>query len=65
MALERLYIPLEYKLKDKISQNYALEKFLKEVKRLFKPKDKYLMALEQLFIPLEYFLRIKNTKITL
>jgi hypothetical protein len=46
-------------------QNYHLEKFLKEVKRLFKPKDKYLMALERLFIPLEYFLRIKYPKITL
>jgi hypothetical protein len=44
MALERLFIPLEYFLKDKIHQNYPFEKFLKEVKRLFKIKDKYLMA---------------------
>jgi hypothetical protein len=44
MALERLFIPLEYKLKDKIHQNYPLEKFLKEDKRLFKQKVKYLKA---------------------
>ncbi len=31
----------------------ALEKFLKDVKRLFKPKDKYLMASERHNIPLE------------
>jgi hypothetical protein len=44
MALERLFIPLEYKLKDKIHQNYPLEKFLKEDKWLFKQKVKYLKA---------------------
>jgi hypothetical protein len=54
MALERLYIPLEYKLKDKISQNYPLEKFLKEVKRLFKQKVKYLMV-SNVFLSLRLF----------
>jgi hypothetical protein len=44
MGLERLYIPLEYFLKDKIHQYYLLEKFLKEDKRLFKQKVKYLKA---------------------
>jgi hypothetical protein len=41
MASERLYIRLEYLLKDKIHQNYPLEKFLKEDKRLFQQKVKY------------------------
>jgi hypothetical protein len=36
-----------------------LRKILKEVKRLFKPKDKYLMALERLLIYLDYFLKDK------
>jgi len=44
MASERFLIYLDYFLKDKIHQNYPLEKFLKEVKRLFKLKEKYLMA---------------------
>jgi hypothetical protein len=38
-------------------QIYPLEKFLKDVKRLFKPKDKYLMASERHNIPLEYYLK--------
>jgi hypothetical protein len=36
---------------------YPLEKFLKDVKRLFKQKDKYLKAQESLNIPLEKFLK--------
>ncbi len=59
MASERFLIYLDYFLKDKIHQNYPLEKFLKKVKRLFKPKDKYLMALERLLIYLDYFLKDK------
>jgi hypothetical protein len=31
MGLERLFIPLEYFLKDKIHQNYPLEKFLRKI----------------------------------
>jgi len=44
MASERFLIYLDYFLKDKKHQNYPLEKLLKEVKRPFNPKDKYLMA---------------------
>jgi hypothetical protein len=42
---------------------YPLEKFLKDVKRLFKQKDKYLKAQERLNIPLEIFLKCKKHKI--
>jgi hypothetical protein len=45
MGLERLFFILKYFLRDKIHQKYPLDKFLNEVKRLFKPKDKYLMSL--------------------
>jgi len=34
-------------------QIYPLEIFLKDIKRLLKPKDKYLMASERHNIPLE------------
>ena len=45
---------------DKIHQIYPLEKFLKDVKRHFKLKDKYLKAQERLNIPLEKFQRMLN-----
>jgi len=44
MASERHCITLKEYLKDIMHQIYPLEIFLKDVKRLLKPKDKYLMA---------------------
>ncbi len=52
--VSNVFLSLRLLLKDKIHQNYPLEKFLKEDKWLFKPKVKYLKALDRLYIHLEY-----------